>query len=149
MIDRRESSISKINSAVVMTKTLPCSLWLDLLGKPYRAGGRGPDAYDCVGLMLELERRLGRTLPPWGSHGRNLAAALAYWEPVDDPAPGDGILLESDDTPWHIGVVCAEGWMLHAHASCGVVKERYNAWPWQNRIRGFYRARRNDQPARS
>lgn len=123
-----------------MVATLPTSLWFDLLSKPFRDGARGPDAYDCVGLMLEVERRLGVELPPWGSHAREMAGALAHWTPVTDPQPGDGILFESDDPPWHIGVVGGGGYMIHAHPSCGVARERYNTFPWQNRIRGFYRA---------
>jgi hypothetical protein len=35
--------------------------------------------------------------------------------------------------------VCGGGYMIHAHPSCGVSRERYNTFPWQNRIRGFYR----------
>jgi cell wall-associated NlpC family hydrolase len=120
-------------------KTLPYALWADLLGKPFIEGARGPDAYDCVGLLLEIERRLGRAVPEWGSHARELGLALASWEPVTDPQPGDGILIRSDDPPWHIAVVCGADLMIHAHPSCGVVRERYNSFPWQARIEGFYR----------
>ena len=35
----------------------------DLLGKPYKAHGRGPYFYDCYGLVIEVERRLGHTMP--------------------------------------------------------------------------------------
>ncbi len=126
-----------------MPSTLPTSIWLDLLGKPFADGARGPHAYDCVGLMLEIERRLGFELPAWGSHARELPGAMAHWEPVTDPQPGDGILLTSDDPPWHIGVVTGGGYMIHAHPACGVTRERYNAFPWQNRVRGFYRAHAN------
>ena len=122
-----------------MTAALSSALWIDLLGKPFLDGGRGPDAYDCVGLLLEVERRLGRPIPSWGSHARLLAAAKQQWEPTTDPQPGDGILLYSDDPPWHLGVVAGGGYMIHSHPSCGVVRERYNAFPWQNRIEGFYK----------
>ena len=121
-------------------QALPSSLWLDLLGKPFAAGARGPDAYDCVGLLVEIMRRRCIELPPWGSHVRELDGALAWWEPVGDPQPGDGILFVSDDPPWHVGVVTGGGYMIHAHPSCGVARERYNSFPWLNQIRGFYRA---------
>ena len=41
----------------------------DLIGKPYRLGGRGPDAYDCWGLVREVLRRMlpGQALPDWAS----------------------------------------------------------------------------------
>lgn len=34
----------------------------DLVGKAYRNGGRGNDAYDCWGLVIEIYRRQGITL---------------------------------------------------------------------------------------
>lgn len=35
----------------------------DLIGKPYREGGRGPDYFDCWGLCMEVARRAGQKLP--------------------------------------------------------------------------------------
>jgi cell wall-associated NlpC family hydrolase len=126
-----------------MTAKLPTSTWLDLLGKPYADKGRGPDAFDCVGLLLEIERRIGNALPNYKSDIHELALALAgTWERVNDPQPGDGILIRSACPPWHIGVVCGAGYMIHAHPQCGVSRERYNADPWHKRIEGFYRWKR-------
>lgn len=116
------------------------ALWLDLLGKPFRDGARGPEAYDCVGVFLEIQRRLGRDIAAWGSHTRLLAAAKEQWALTAAPEPGDGILLHSINPPWHIATVCGHGYMIHAHPDCGsVVRERYNRFPWHNRIEGFYR----------
>jgi cell wall-associated NlpC family hydrolase len=123
-------------------KTLPAALWLDLLGKPFREGARGPDAYDCVGLLLEVERRLGYSVPEWGSHARVLETAISHWESVTDPQPGDGLLIRSDEPRWHVAVVCGNNYMIHAHPDCGVVRERYNSFPWQARIEGYYRWKR-------
>jgi cell wall-associated NlpC family hydrolase len=36
----------------------------ELIGAPYAYGARGPDAFDCWGLVLEMRRRLGLPLPP-------------------------------------------------------------------------------------
>lgn len=120
--------------------SLPAGVWLDLLGKPWRKDGRGPDAFDCVGLLLEISRRLGSALPDYKSDLHELALALCgAWERVTDPQPGDGILIRSVDPDWHIGVVCGAGYMLHARPQCGVTRERYNADPWHKRIEGFYR----------
>ena len=35
----------------------------DILGKPYKAHGRGPDGFDCYGLVIEVEKRLGKNMP--------------------------------------------------------------------------------------
>jgi cell wall-associated NlpC family hydrolase len=122
-----------------MSKLIPAALWLDLLGKPFREGARGPDAFDCVGLMIEMQLRLGHPIRNWGSHARLLATGKKEWERVADPQPGDAILIYSDDPPWHIGTVCGGGYMLHALPGAGVARERYNAFPWHKRIEGFYR----------
>ncbi|MGA7887604.1 MAG: NlpC/P60 family protein [Acidobacteriaceae bacterium] len=121
--------------------TLPSRLWADLLGKPFREDARGPDAYDCVGLLLEIERRLGHTLPPIASDTQVLPAIVPLFDRVDEPRPGDAILIESCNPDWHIGIVTGPGWMIHAHVGCGVARERYDAFPWHKRIEGFYRWR--------
>ena len=120
-------------------RTIPYSLWADLLPKPWREDARGPDAYDCVGFFLEIERRLGFPVPAYASEVDAVALAVADWELVTDPQPGDAILIRSLNPRWHVGVVCGDGWMLHAREGAGVAKERYNSFPWQARIEGFYR----------
>lgn len=122
-------------------QTLDEQIWRDLLGKPFAENGRGPEAFDCVGLLLEIGRRLGYDLPPWGSDPCELMGAMARWEQVPAGAeqPGDGILLRSNSPDWHVGMVYGGGYMIHAHPSCGVARARYNAFPWHRRIEGFYR----------
>ena len=135
-------------------RTIPYSLWADLLPKPWRKDARGPDAYDCVGFFLEIERRLGFPVPAYASEVDAVALAVADWELVTDPQhsgssrtgpgpwgeqPGDAILIRSLNPRWHIGVVCGDGYMLHSREGAGVAKERYNSFPWKARIEGFYR----------
>ena len=84
-----------------------------MLGKPFREGARGPAAYDCVGLFLEMQRRLGRDVPRYSSHEADSPSALHRFEPVMLPQPGDGILIRSADPRWHVGVVAGGGWMIH------------------------------------
>jgi cell wall-associated NlpC family hydrolase len=120
-------------------KTIPYSLWADLLGKPWREDARGPDAYDCVGFFLEIERRLGFPVPEYASEESAVELAVADWELVTDPIPGDAILIRWINPAWHIGVVCGDGYMLHTREGAGAAKERYNSFPWKARIEGFYR----------
>ena len=35
----------------------------DLIGKPYIENGRGPNGYDCWGVVMEIGRRIGVKLP--------------------------------------------------------------------------------------
>jgi cell wall-associated NlpC family hydrolase len=130
---------AKASLTPAQAPSLPAGMWLDLLGLPWRKDARGPDAYDCVGLLLEIERRLGYPVPAYASELSELSLAMLRWEPVETPIPGDGILIRSADPRWHIGVVCGGGYMLHSREGAGVVRERYNSLPWLNRIEGFYR----------
>ena len=36
--------------------------WDDLIGKPYKLGGSGPDSYDCFGLAVKALDRMGKPL---------------------------------------------------------------------------------------
>lgn len=38
-------------------------LTAELVGKPYRAGATGPDAYDCMGLVMRVQRKMGWKMP--------------------------------------------------------------------------------------
>jgi cell wall-associated NlpC family hydrolase len=126
--------------------SIPYTLWADLLGKPWRKDARGPDAYDCVGLLLEIERRLGFPVPAYASAVDAVALAVADWGLVAHPAPGDAILIRALHPRWHIGVVSGDGFMLHSREGAGVLRERYNAFPWQARIEGFYRWKQVSSP---
>lgn len=116
----------------------------DLVGKPFRERACGPDAYGCVGLLLEVMRRLGHALPAYPQEEASLWAALGEmgeWDKVPIPQPGDGVLLRSSDPPWHMGVMVDQQHMLHAHPHAGVVVERIDGPLYRRRIEGFYRCR--------
>lgn len=40
-------------------------LYIDLIGKPFEFGSRGPNTFDCYGLCMEVYKRLGRELPDY------------------------------------------------------------------------------------
>lgn len=58
----------------------------DLLGKKYSDHGRGPDTFDCYGLVIEVQRRYGNELKDFD------------YQAVTDAFIGDSILnLENDE----------------------------------------------------
>ena len=118
------------------------SLYADLLSIPWKPGGRDRDGIDCVGLFLEMQRRMGRTVPAYGSDEGVLAIARESWERVEDPQPGDAVLLRSSKPAWHIGTVTKRGVMIHAKEGAGVVVERYDAPQYARRVEGIYKLRR-------
>jgi hypothetical protein len=108
------------------------ALLLDLPGKPYRRGARGPDAFSCWGLVLEVRRRLGMPAPPdiaeealTPDETRALFRGLrpAGWRQVD-PALG-AIVLAPDAS--HSGVLVAHR-VLHVQARAGVVAWSLGQW---------------------
>ena len=116
--------------------TIPA--WTDRYrGKPFRFGADGPDAYDCYGLLRAvLREQFGVHAPPLDKPELlDLAGRVALveadpecpWVPADAPAPGDVLAFDEprpDGTHGlHVGVVVADGWMIHAHPDgAGVVR---------------------------
>ncbi len=117
------------------------TLYLDLLGKPFVEGGRGPFFYDCVGLMLELHRRMGHRMPEWASDPEEVPRAMSLFETVTEPRPGDCVLLRSPDPGWHVGVLVTPTLMLHARSEAGVLVESIARAPWKNHVEAYFRWR--------
>ena len=86
-----------------------------LIGKPYLAGGEGPDAFDCYGLARYVLRELyGVRLP----ETRQAPIPRRAWRRLAEPVDGAVVLMGVTDT--HIGVFVAGG-VLHAMSDIGVV----------------------------
>ena len=125
-------------------------VYADLVGKPFQWGARGPESFDCYGLVMEALRRMGRRCPDIASpEERELVAGLAlenqpYWTSVAE-RPGAVALIEvkrridgriRTDLS-HVGVVLPFGQLLHAwHETGGVTVEDIELW--RRRIHGFY-----------
>ncbi len=81
------------------------------LGKPYRWGAAGPEAFDCSGLMVWLYGRLGLRLPrqarDQGRAGARVRGRLR---------PGDVLLFRSPASPtgWHTGMYVGRDLFVHA-----------------------------------
>lgn len=93
----------------------------DLLGKPYKVHGRGPEGYDCYGLVIEVERRLGRELPDLykifekKSEVKNLtlSAKASGFVKTDNPSFGDVIVFRKNGIADHIAVYLKNGDFIH------------------------------------
>jgi hypothetical protein len=129
-----------------------------LLGKPWRANAKGPDAYDCWHLAVVVEDGLfGRTLPAvvvpddpsweWMISTIDAHPERKNWTMVPCDAMGlvkakDGalVLMARRDQPAHIGVwLRPESRIIHADPDFGVVcesKVELNAKAW-HKLRFF------------
>lgn len=105
-------------------------MWTDAwAGLPYIRGGRGPDAYDCLGLCQALQRaRHGRAFPGPG------------WAGADGvPREGDVLLFRILGRELHVGYALGPRDMLHVQRGVGTLIDRYTAARWARRMVGVYR----------
>lgn len=115
----------------------------DLIGVPFEYGGRGPDKFDCYGLIMELYRRSGVALPDFKSPTvqAEIATLMAcnnyLWERLEEPEPGAVILFRIGRFYSHVGMYLGGDSFIHAYQdSGGVTIDRLSDWHF--RIEGFY-----------
>lgn len=117
--------------------------YADLIGKPFKLTGRGPDSFDCYGLVMELGRRAGWQLPDHQSPevlrqvASVFAGCLPIWKPCE-PGPGAVACIRMLGFITHVAWVLPHGRLIHVwEKSGGVCVERISTW--ERRIAGFYR----------
>jgi cell wall-associated NlpC family hydrolase len=110
---------------------------LRVLGRPYTAGGSGPERFDCSGLVQYAYGLAGFSVP------RTVTGQLEASEPVsrDAVAPGDLLFFRiSGGKPSHVGIALGDGTFVHAPSERGEVRiESLESEYWTSR---FYTARR-------
>lgn len=105
----------------------------DLIGQPYKDNGRGNGGYDCYGLAIEVEKRLGKELIDvyYDNHNKQLAEEYA---PLLNLRKTDfintGVIIEMHkDGLLHIGVAINKVDMIHATRNQGVRISRIGIIP--------------------
>lgn len=97
----------------------------DLLGKPYKAHGRGPNDYDCYGLVIEVEKRLGRELPDLykifdkKSEVKNLTLSTEAvgLKKTETPMFGDIVVFKKNNRADHVAVYLKNGDFIHCNGN--------------------------------
>ena len=115
--------------------------YADLIGKQFKYGGRGPDFYDCYGLLMEMFRRNGQDIPDYGSpeEGRKIISLMLdkvqQWRETDIH-PGAALLIRLTRS-MHVGFVLPYGKFIHTwDKSGGITVEHMREW--KGRILGSY-----------
>lgn len=117
--------------------------YADLIGVPFRYGARGPDAFDCYGLVMEMHRRAGLTLPDFGfADNAALAAAmmgtaLPQWKETAR-APGAVVLLRMGRLVSHVGFMLDLDRMIHCWEQSNGVSVTRLDHDWERRVIGFF-----------
>lgn len=122
-------------------------MWSDRwVGLPYRKLGRGPEAFDCLGLFLALQRvRHGRALfDPLCSMTEAARARLADqvrpdWRKVQVAEEGAALLFRVRGLELHVGYALNKRQMLHACGDVGEsVIEDFQTGAMSRRLEGIY-----------
>lgn len=120
------------------------------VGTPFLEHGRTRSGCDCWGLVrLALYEHFAIGVRDFsdcycGIEDAETIQALCRmeaeaWQRVEDPRPGDVVLMRIAGIARHVGLVVAPGLMLHTEAGMSAVCEPYTGPVWKNRIEGFYR----------
>jgi hypothetical protein len=131
-------------------RTQAVAIAREKLGRAFRHQARGPDAYDCVGIVIAVANELGlsdfnTTAYTRAPDPREMRATLerhldyVRW---DDVKPGDVLWFRAPE-PQHLGVVTqlAPMQMVHAFQRAGKVVETSVDRFWRNRIVACFRYR--------
>lgn len=116
-----------------------------MLGKPYKHKGRGPDFYDCLGVILEYYNLPDPKIsysPHWDDPiNLNIEQYIQeYFIKVDKFKPNDLILFQMGENtpPKHMAVYVEKDIILHAYWGRAVTKSFLNPF-WGKRIRSIWR----------
>ncbi|WP_254896817.1 C40 family peptidase [Amycolatopsis sp. Hca4] len=106
------------------------SFALGQLGKPYVWGAKGPDAYDCSGLMLASWAAAGVGIPAGTVSQVHAGHAVASIQQVE---PGDLLFIPGSlgtaQVPRHVGMYAGHGLIVDAYdTDTGVILEPLSAW---------------------
>ena len=104
------SSSSKGRTAYAFARTQ--------LGKPYRYGAAGPDAYDCSGLTLTSWRKAGVSLPRTTAQQFHVGKRIAK----GNLQVGD-LVFYYGPTPSHVAIYAGNGKIIHAPRPGKVVQQ--------------------------
>jgi len=105
---------------------------LELQGRPFKNGARGPDAFDCSGFVYFVFRQHNVFLPPPAeSQGR-----AGYGVDREGIQPADLVLFRIDGS-LHIGIIINSGEFVHASKSRGVAIDKIDTNYWRGHLLGF------------
>ena len=126
--------------------------YLDLLGKPFLLGGRGPNHYDCWGICLEIGRRVKIQYPtdftPTDTINQDIIIQSVKDQnfiKIDKPEPFC-IVTFKITPPFidHCGIIMSDcRHFLHTMSNHSVTLQRLDHKILLPRLDGFYRLKTN------
>lgn len=127
--------------------------WEKYIGTPFEEKGRGPDTFDCWGLVRwvylhDHPRKI--ELPSYTecyehtNEREKLARVIVderqkKWQKVEQPQEFDAILLRMRGVPMHVGVVTKKNHMIHCAEGINTYEESFKSLRWEKKVLGFFR----------
>jgi len=105
---------------------------IDLIGKTYKIGGRGPDAFDCSGLVYYAYKRAGLTLPATAEEQGKIGVEVSR----ESILPGDLVIFKIK-RDFHVGIMINEREFVHASKSRGVAIDDLSLPYWIKSLQNF------------
>lgn len=122
------------------------------IGLEFESKGRGPDKFDCWGLVMVIyQQQFEITLPSYvdkyssASNEKDLGPLILNekmnWIEVrlGSEKVGDVLVIRMKKEPMHVGVILSQYHFVHIHSGIGSVVQRYDSIMWEKRIIGIYR----------
>lgn len=121
---------------------------MNYIGKPFKDLARGPDKYDCWGLVKHFYKyELGIELPEYYisaydtvSVQKTMSQDKKFWKKVNGPKLGTlvAIALTGSSLVNHVGVCIDSYRFIHALNKTGVIATRLDDIKFSSRIMGLY-----------
>ena len=119
-------------------------IYEDLLGKQFEYGARGPDKFDCWGLVMEMLKRDGVYPEDYGWHNEAskiqsmmLAAEQKDWQQCPFQ-PRALVLFKIGRFVRHVGYIVSFTQFIHCWENTNEVVVENLSEDWTNRIVGVY-----------
>jgi hypothetical protein len=118
----------------------------DLIGVPYKLNGRDKTGFDCYGLVHEMFKRNGITLPDYNytdDSDETITKLIVdnFYLAIElkEPEPYCGVLFRQYKWGTHMGVVLSDKLhFIHCSAKKSVAVEKLTSPVWRTRIMGYY-----------
>jgi cell wall-associated NlpC family hydrolase len=105
---------------------------INLLGKPYKNGGKGPDAFDCSGLIYYIYQKVSIVLPGMTEGQIRSGNGVSN----DGVQLGDLVFFRIKND-LHAGIMINKNEFIHASTSRGVAVDDINENYWRRSLIGF------------
>jgi peptidoglycan DL-endopeptidase CwlO len=105
-----------------------------LLGRPYRSGAKGPDAFDCSGFVYYVFKRFNINVP----YTTDELVRTGYQVPQESVLAGDLVIFNIKKS-YHIGIMMNEREFVHASSSRGVAIDNLGSLYWRRTLVHFRR----------